>query len=247
MRRSRRASLVRALGRILLVASPTVFADPPAAPAATIRAGDFPPSFTSDVANFPDVLPGVDATFTVAQPDDGLFETKTDQGATGVGIDGPIGGEISVGQIVTATFTQPVLVASIGIVFLFDGPEYSDPQEIALITADGGVEGTLATDFATQTASWTVPSLGISLVLEPDSPPVSPGGAGLWRIPSPFGNTPIGAIDFGALPGPCAPDVSCFPEGSDYAIESVTLIPEAQTALLVLAGLTLFAARGVRR
>jgi len=208
--------------------------------AATILASDFPPSFTTAVATFPDVLPGVNATFAVTAPSGGLFQTNTVEGVVGVGPHPTTGAEINVGEVVTASFSQPVRIAQIGVAFLFDGPEFGDPQEIAQITANGAITGQLATDFATQSALWSVPSLSLSFDVEPTSPPVSPGGAGLWLVDDPFGDTPVQSLVFTAVLGPCAPGFSCFSD-ADYAIARVTLVPEASPALLLMAGVSLLA------
>lgn len=93
--------------------------------AGTVSGADFVNGQSSDIYNFSD---GTSATFVGSS----AFQKKTQAGITGVGISGGITpGEIDIGETLTGTFSKEVIVSSINLALLFDGPEYSDVKEVA--------------------------------------------------------------------------------------------------------------------
>lgn len=184
---------------------------------------------------------GVNATFTSAP---GNFQLKSQAGVTGVGVTGKTAGEIDIGESIIGTFSQGVQLASIRLGLLFDGPEYSDVNEVAKITAYwvGGSQSFTLTATGTHSALWT----GSGSVLSIGSGSVN-GGTGAWDILNPFGNQKITKIAFSALTGVAASTCKTCNNQSDYTLVSVTAVPEPETYALMLAGLGLVGAIARRR
>ena len=69
----------------------------------------------------------------------GAFQQKNINGFIGVGVSGLTAGEIDIGQSITGTVpaASSFNIGSITIGFLFDGPEFSDVNEVAQITVNG--------------------------------------------------------------------------------------------------------------
>jgi hypothetical protein len=194
------------------------------------------PAFGGGVSNvtFNDFIGGVvDATFTSAP---GAFAQKTDAGVTGVGVaGGPSGAEIDIGQSITVSFSNPVLLPALQLAFLFDGPEFGDVLERAQVTATlmggGTATGTLTTVNST-TANWGGTGFGTASNLSPATEAM----AGLWRVANPFGPGFLTSLQFTALAGVCGSGL-CNNQ-SDYSIERITVaIPEPETYAMLIAGL----------
>ncbi len=160
--------------------------------------------------------PGV----ALAAPSGSTIALKTLAGATGIGVnDGASGPEIDTGQSLTVTLAAPQHVAAIEVLFLFNGPEFSDKAEVAKITADSvvyflRVGNTLDDDGATWTGPGSVAKCG----------PATSAGAGCFRISHPFAG-PVSSIRFETAPG-TAP----FPIGSVGTNESDFALGTVETA-----------------
>ena len=211
--------------------------------ASTILGSDFVNGTTVYSKSFSD---GLVATFTGSAN----YLKKSQSGMTGVGIaGGRTNGEIDIGETITASFSKSVLVSSIKLGLLFDGPEYNDVNEIAKLAitySDGSkVDFTLTATGAT-TAFWSgssgsVTSLGSGAVN---------GGTGGWELINPFGSKSIKGIQFGALSG--IPALSCTRcnNQSDYTfvsmnVDTVSNVPVPAAAWLFGSGLLGLA--GLRR
>lgn len=181
---------------------------------------------------------GTVATFTGSS----AFNKKSQGGFTGVGINGgATAGEIDIGEWISGSFSKSVIVNSISLGLLFDGPEYGDVQEVSKINvlfSDGGSDSFTLTATGTHSAIWT----GIGSVLSIGSGAVS-GGSGAWQITNPFGSRSISSILFTANRG--TPSLICpkCANQSDYTFGSMTVTPvsEASSSILMLTGLGLIA------
>lgn len=206
----------------------------------TVVGADFVNGQSTYSTSFSD---GTVASFTGSS----AFKKKTQDGITGVGIAGKTDGEIDIGETLTATFSKEVIVNSLNLALLFDGPEYGDVQEVAKMLvnfADGGSASYYLTATGAHTADWT----GEGSVLSIGSGAVN-GGTGAWQINNPFGFRSVDSISFTAVKG--FPDSSCHKckNQSDYTFVSmsVTPVPEAQSSAMMLAGLLLMAGLYIRR
>jgi hypothetical protein len=177
---------------------------------------------------------GLTGTFTGS----GKFEKKSQAGLTGVGITGKTAGEIDIGETITGKFSNNVLVSSIKLGLLFDGPEYNDVNEIAklsIVYADNSLADFKLTATGATTATWSgsfgsVVSLGTGAIL---------AGTGAWELINPFGAKAIKEIVFGALPGKAAATCKKCNNQSDYTFVNmnVTTVPVPAAAWLFASGL----------
>jgi hypothetical protein len=183
----------------------------------------------------------------------GTFEKKTIAGYTAVGVaGGRTGGELDInGQGVSEKigvgFSQTQGIGLIEIAFLYDGPEFGDFNEVAVITASNGTVGELIATYTNAsglTAFWDIlgdgnPASAVTNL----SPAVDPGGAAVWRIVNPFGNIGLSGLAFTARNGVCG--ITPCSNQSDYSLyrietfEPVQEIPEPSTYALMLAGLAM--------
>jgi len=182
---------------------------------------------------------GVNAAFT---PTSGhLFEMKSQDGVTGVGVSGETSGEIDIGETITGIFSKGVQFSSIRLGLLFDGPEYNDVNEVAQITAfwtGGSTSITLTAtglNSAVLTGSGSFASVGSG---------AKSGGTGAWDIFNPFGNQKVEKVVFSSLKG-----IGCSgcTNQTDYTLVSVTAVPEPESYAMMLAGLGLMGAIARRR
>lgn len=177
---------------------------------------------------------GLTGTFTGS----GKFAKKSQAGITGVGIAGRTDGEIDIGETITGKFSNSVLVSSIKLGLLFDGPEYGDVNEIAklsIIYSDNSLADFKLTATGATTAFWSgstgsVVSLGTGAILH---------GTGAWELINPFGAKAIKEIVFGALPGKAASTCKNCKNQSDYTFVNmdVTTVPVPAAAWLFGSGL----------
>lgn len=206
----------------------------------TVTGTNFTNGQTSYATTFAD---GTTATFVGSA----AFSKKSQDGITGVGITGKTAGEIDVGETLTGTFSKEVIVSSINLALLFDGPEYSDVKEVANLLvnyADGGSGVYTLTAKGVHTAAWTgegdVTSIGSGAIN---------GGTGAWQLDNPFGLRAVKSIVFSAETGfPKSTCTSCNNQ-SDYTFVSMSVIPvpEANTSAMMFVGLLMIGGLAVRR
>lgn len=207
----------------------------------TVVGSDFVNGQSSYATTFSD---GTIATFTGSN----VFQKKSQDGITGVGIaGGRTAGEIDIGETLTGSFSKEVIVSSLNLALLFDGPEYNDVKEVAKMLvsfADGGTASYYLTATGVHTAAWT----GEGTVLSIGSGAVN-GGTGAWQINNPFGTRSVDSIVFTAVKGyPMSSCHSCDNQ-SDYTFVSMTVmaVPEAHTSAMVFAGLLMIGGLAARR
>ncbi len=200
---------------------------------------------------------GVNATFSAFSNSTtnavGTFEQKTIAGYTGVGVTGGrTGGELdindqNVSEKITVGFTSAAqTISSIEIAFLYDGPEFGDFNEVAVVTTNSGLVGKLTSTYTNAsglTAFWDIigdgnPAVSVTNV----SPAIDPNGAAVWRIINPFGtSSSYSSLAFTAENGACG--IPTCNNQSDYALYSISTtlppseVPEPSTYLMMLAGL----------
>lgn len=207
----------------------------------TVLGADFVNGQTVYSQTFTD---GTTATFTGST----AFQKKTQDGITGVGISGGrTNGEIDIGETLTGSFSKEVIVTSLNLALLFDGPEYGDVKEVAKMLvsfADGGTASYYLTATGVHSAAWT----GEGSVLSLGSGAVD-GGTGAWQINNPFGFRSVDSIVFTAVKGyPKSTCHSCDNQ-SDYTFMSmvVTPVPEGHTSAMMIAGLLMIGSLTARR
>ena len=218
----------------------------------------------------PDILadyynPSHSASFSVragspwdTTPDLGL---RTQDGFTGVGVQGMTNGEIDwrngVSEWITLYLNDPSTIPSFTLGLLFNGPEYNDVREAASITVNGDQTYLLRTQGTENVATW---SLGATLIgsfsyIAGAGTQLGQGGAVM--VTNPFGNLLVNSITFAAaqgFSGGLCGSGGCTNQ-SDYNVINVmraapvSPIPEPQTYALMLAGLgaVAFMARRRRR
>lgn len=169
----------------------------------------------------------------------GTLGFKTVAGWTGLGVNGGYSGaEIDIGEWLQLNFVQPQVLSELTIAFLFDGPEFNDPNEIAVLS-DGFNTYSLKATGAT-TAVWTGAGSVVNLS------PATSWGAAVWRITNPFGDTPVSTVRFSPRE-----QISGVGQDSDFSLQGFS-VPDAGSTLvllgLALGGIAVFAQRfGSRR
>ena len=165
----------------------------------------------------------------------GTFTSKTRNGATGLGISGKTQGEIDVNEFVRGSFSSPVTLEAVTILFLYNGGEFDDPNEIAEISINGGaVVGTLTAN-AENSGVWSLGGGGITSCGD-----TSITGTGCFRIANPFASTLVSEIAFTARSAG-----NNLPNDSDFSLGSIQVAsaPEPAAALLLGIGALGFAVR----
>jgi hypothetical protein len=147
-------------------------------------------------------------------------------GKTGLGVQGKVPGEIAVGETVKVQFlgNDPYRVSSIQIVYLFNGPEFGDKAEIALVTADGdtadGASYTLkiGNDKDDADATWSNPDSTVTKCGLATSDPAN--GSGCFKITNPF-PAPVRTLAFTASTATSNGYESANTNDSDFAIGEI--------------------------
>lgn len=142
---------------------------------------------------------------------------------------GSAGNEIDIGQSLTIKFTgQQQIFDYLTIGLLFDGPEYGDPLETALVHVLP-----MGSVFSLTTQSWNGAGWVINLGL------AEFGKGGVWKIMNPFGNVAVSEITL-------YPDASVA--GSDFGLVGFKTHGVPDTASTVsLFGLSLLGLAFLRR
>jgi hypothetical protein len=213
----------------------------------------------SDLANGagPQVLNngGVTATFNAFASSGaaGSFQDKTIGAYTGVGVLGgrtndelDINGE-GQSEKITVGFSPNVGIGLIQVAFLYDGPEFNDVNEVAVITTNTGVVGELTATYTNASgleAYWDVIGDALAPVLVTNlSPAIDPNGSAVWSIQNPFGAIGLSGLAFTARNGACG-NGTCSNQ-SDYALYKIETfdapqeVPEPSTYAMMLAGLAM--------
>ncbi len=142
----------------------------------------------------------------------GPIAKKVDKGQTGFGVNnGASGAEIDVGQNLRVDFSEERSILAIKILFLYNGPEFSDRAEKVQVTADG-VTYTLSVrnDADDAAADWSGPG-SVSKCGATTST-----GAGCFLVTDPFPGV-VSRLDFTALHGG-TPYSGPGSNDSDYSI-----------------------------
>ena len=167
---------------------------------------------------------------------------RTQDGFTGVGVQGMTNGEIDwrngASESITLTFTAPTAIGSFTLGLLFNGPEYIDVREVAQITINGTEIYSLSAGATENVAVWSHGGTSTNVnYIAGAGTQVGQGGA--ISLSNPFGNMAVSTMTFAAARG--VSGGSCGSSGctnqSDYNVVSVTAVPEPQTYALMLAGL----------
>jgi hypothetical protein len=186
-------------------------------------------------------------TFTAS----GSLGTKTVAGWTILGVrGGNAGNEIDIGQFLQVNFAQPVHIDHLTLGLLFDGPEFDDANETAVVLVDGVTTYTLRATGRT-TALWT----GSGTVL--NLSPADSANAAVWQIANPFGVSLVNTIRFFPVNPPSSGSLSESSartrSDADFGLQGLsasagaTSVPDVGATLgllsIALGGLAVFARR----
>ena len=162
----------------------------------------------------------------------GPLVQKSLNGATGFGVNGGASGaEIDIGEVLNVSFGEPRSVVAIKVLFLFNGPEYSDKAEKATVTA-GGNTYTLSVRRTADDAGadWN----GHGIVTKCGATTAS--GTGCFLIEDPFPDA-VSSIAFRAVNG-STPFSGSGSNNSDYALGFIDVAAQTVVELKDCAGPT---------
>ncbi|MDZ7892862.1 MAG: PEP-CTERM sorting domain-containing protein [Rhodoferax sp.] len=192
------------------------------------------------VASFAAKIDGSAARFSFKPGQDGFL---------GVGVspshgNGRTPGEIDIGETITGSFSRGVLVKNFSVGLLFNGPEYDDVKENAIVSvlyADNTTANFSLIATGNTVALWNGSKTQVTN-LSPAS--ISKGGA--WSVADPFGNKLVSQVTFGAATGVRGEGKGT--NQSDYTLLSITAaVPEPETYAMLLAGLLAIGAAARRK
>jgi hypothetical protein len=158
---------------------------------------------------------------------------RSQAGLTGFGVQGAgndeidhVGGSAS-SELLRVGFAQDVAIASLTLGLLFDGPEYGDGHETAVVSF-GGLTGTLRA-IAEDLAEWTV---GARSVLVGSCAPGATleGGSGCFEIADPFAGLRGDRLGFSAAASGAADE-------SDYLVSAIRYVAIPEPTALGALGL----------
>ncbi|WP_296508006.1 PEP-CTERM sorting domain-containing protein [Rhodoferax sp.] len=180
----------------------------------------------------------------------GKFTFKNPQdGYQGVGVSPKSGGErtpgeIDIGEVIKGSFSQAVQVKSFSLGLLFNGPEYDDVKEKAIVSvvyADNSKASFSLIASGDTTATWSTGGVTVN-----NLSPATYGMGGAWSVLNPFGNKLVKSIAFGAATG--EKGLGKGTNQSDYTLMSITAaVPEPETYAMLLAGLAAIGAVARRK
>lgn len=195
-----------------------------AADALTIDSNALDDCFGQSVCN---LLPGAVITTTGGQLANKALGDDAGFGVSG----GASGGEIDVGQNLRVDFNESRGIIGIQILFLFNGPEFSDRAEIAQVSADGTAYTLkVRNDFDDDTADWSGPGT-VSKCGDTTS-----SGTGCFLITDPFPGA-VSRLDFTAIEGG-PPAGGPGTNDSDYSIGYIDVAADVIVNLDNCAGTT---------
>ena len=144
----------------------------------------------------------------------GKFAYKTFNGETGLGITDSTGdptpGGIDVDESISGSFSQGVRLDSFQLLFIYNGPEFQDPTEVARVGINGNVFATFTVS-GENSGTWTGFG-GASIV---NCGATTDQGTGCFNVLNPFGNALVNSITFQALSVTARPPAA---NDSDYSL-----------------------------